>query len=71
MQMNSRKIEKPTPPKDLTEESVAAYKASLRHYDRSRVATNQVSAQEVQRENAIFRPPVSFRVLTFPVARAR
>ena len=69
--MNSRTLVKPLVPEQLTEDSVAAYKESLRRYDRERLDLHQVSAHQVQQENSIFPSPVSFQVLTFPVARVR
>ena len=58
-------LQPPEMPQELTFESVQAYKAALRRYDRQRIERGEATPQQVQYENEIIHPPKTVRILTF------
>jgi hypothetical protein len=59
------KLSPPTLPNELTFESVQAYKAAMRRYDRQRIERGEATPQQVQIENEIIHTPRTVRILTF------
>ena len=55
----------PTLPKELTFESVQAYKAACRRYDRQRIERGEATPQQVQYENEIIHTPKTVRIISF------
>ena len=62
------KITEPELPAEMTFETLQAYKAALREYDRKRIAAGEVTPAQVQSENSIIPWPSVAKVLRFPEA---
>jgi hypothetical protein len=59
------KLTPPKLPKELTHESVSAYKCAMRRYDRQRIERGEATSQQVQHENEIFHTPKFARIISF------
>ncbi len=66
--VTAMKIEAPKLPAELSFEELQAYKSAWRRYDEQRIANGEATPHEIQRQNAVIRPPRKTEVGHFPEA---
>ena len=61
-----KQVNAPEVPKDLSFESVRAYKSALRRYDQARILAGEATPEQIQQENSVIPKCKKAIILTFP-----